>query len=249
MSIKEIKNSIYAITGLIVLFLPAVISENSTPQVAKASEFDIKGITSVDTSMVGKVNVYSLEEESQKPVEEKIEPKKEEIKGITIQKEEEFKATSVLPGLAEHYNTYKEYYKADSTCHPYIIAAIHYRETNFGNTNAWNGQGAFQNLRNNYAGGSEVTDWNDQVTQACLHLKGKVGVQTLGLDDIETLGTALAKYNGCAGRPWRQCSYVVNKSNLMAVGTKCAVDGCAYMTTDNRYGALTIIQNLKELNV
>ena len=155
-----------------------------------------------------------------------------------------------FPNLADFYSQYKQYYTADNTCHPYLIAAIHYRETNFGSSNAWNGQGAFQNLSNKYQPNSQVDDWEVQVKQACLHLKGKVKVQTLlDLSDEKTIGTALARYNGCRGQVYTACSYVVNKSEYMATGTKCAVDGCAYTTTDNRFGALTLVRLAKNLKL
>lgn len=154
------------------------------------------------------------------------------------------------PDLKANYLKYKEYYTADNTCHPYIIASIHYRETNFGSTNAWNGQGAFQNTRNRYAPNSNVEDWNEQVKQACLHLKGKVKVQTL-LDPYneDELPKALALYNGCAGLKWDKCSYVVNKTNKMDGGYKCAVDGCLYKVFDNKPGVLSIIKQLITLNL
>jgi hypothetical protein len=154
------------------------------------------------------------------------------------------------PDLKSNYLKYKEYYSADNTCHPYIIAALHYRETNFGNTNAWNGQGAFQNTRNRYVPNSTVEDFNEQVRQACLHLKGKVKVQTL-LDphNEDILPQAFAGYNGCAGFAWDKCSYVVNKTNLMNGGYKCAVDGCAWKTYDNKPGVLSILKQLISLNI
>lgn len=158
--------------------------------------------------------------------------------------------TSVLPNLVTHYNTYKQYYELAEGCHPYILASIHYREKNFGNTNGWNGQGAFQNIRNRYPAESVVTDWGWQVQQACEHLRQSVNwIFLTDLNDQESIGNALAKYNGCRGLYYKQCSYVVNKTNLMAVGTKCAVDGCAYTTTDNRYGALSIISQLQSLSL
>jgi hypothetical protein len=154
------------------------------------------------------------------------------------------------PKLKENYLKYKDYYSADNTCHPYIMAGIHYRETTFGNTNAWNGQGAFQNTSNRYASNSIVDNWQEQVKQACLHLKGKIKVQTL-LDpsNEDALPKALAKYNGCAGLPWNECSYVVNKTTLLNGGWKCAVDGCAYKTYDNKAGALSIIKQLIAMNL
>ncbi len=159
-------------------------------------------------------------------------------------------ATVATDKLKENYLKYKDYYTADNTCHPYIIAAIHYRETNFGSTNAWNGQGAFQNIRNRYNSNSNVEDWNEQVKQACLHLKGKVKVQTLiDPNNEEELPKALALYNGCAGLSWDNCSYVVNKTNKMDGGYKCAVDGCAYKVWDNKAGVLSIIKQLINLNL
>lgn len=157
------------------------------------------------------------------------------------------KITKKLNGLEVKYSEFEKFYKADSTCHPYLMAAIHYRETNFGTTNAWNGQGAFQNLSNRYTPNSEVTDWEKQVRQACLHLKGKVGVQTLtNLDDVELIATALARYNGCRGQRWTLCSYVSNHTTYYkGNGTKCAVDGCSKLTRDTRQGALAIIMQLQ----
>jgi hypothetical protein len=187
------------------------------------------------------------EKESLEPIVET--PKKDEAVATIIEPQAQV-VTAQLPNLVENYNKYKQYYSADNTCHPYIIASIHYRETNFGSTNAWNGQGAFQNLQNKYPANSEVSDWNEQVRQACLHLKGKVRVQTLlDINDEELIGKALARYNGCRGLVYTQCSYTVNKTEYMSVGTKCAVDGCAYTTTDNRFGALSIIRQLKNLNL
>lgn len=159
--------------------------------------------------------------------------------------------TSTLDGLAAHYNTYKMYYRSAANCHPYILASIHYRETNFGNTNGWNGQGVYQNIRNRYPTNSVVTDWEAQTIQACEHLRQSVGWATLNnLDDFELVGAALASYNGCNNQYYKNCSYVVNKTNLMAQGTKCSVDfSCLPLVADNRYGALSIVSQLRELNL
>lgn len=150
-----------------------------------------------------------------------------------------------LPNVAENYEKYKEYYKLASTCHPFLIAAIHYRETNFGTTNAWNGQGIFQNIRNKYEPNSQITDWNEQVNQACNHLKGKVKTDNLtDLNNLELIATALARYNGCEGKAWRQCAYTANGLNIMPLGTatKCAVDfRCNIRSVDNKHGTIAVI--------
>lgn len=180
-------------------------------------------------------------------IEVETEPVKKALEVESNPRLEVKKITRKLDNLEANYKRFEKYYKADSTCHPYLIAAIHYRETNFGTTNGWNGQGAFQNLSNRYTPNSKVTDWNTQVRQACLHLKGKVGVQKLtNLDDVELIATALAKYNGCRSQHWTLCSYVSNyTTHYKGNGTKCAVDGCSRTTKDTRQGALAIVMQLQ----
>jgi len=204
------------------------IGTNTQPYVAQAEYLEPTPVVTLDTP---KSELVAIEEAITNPLPpEPVYP--------------------TLDGLQGFYDTYKQYYETADGCHPYIIAAIHYRETNFGNTNAWNGQGAFQNIRNRYPSQSVVTDWEAQVKQACEHLRQSVGWAGLtNIEDEQLIGQALSKYNGCNNKVWNQCSYVVNNTQYMALGTssKCAVDGCAYMVTDYKHGTLSIINQLNSL--
>lgn len=159
--------------------------------------------------------------------------------------------SSYLPGLADYYNTYKSYYESVDGCHPYILAGIHYRETTFGNTNAWNGQGAFQNINNRYTPNSVVIDWEAQAQQACDHLRQPYGWAFMtDLNNQELIGKALASYNGCMGEPYNQCGYAVNQTNIMSYDWKCSVDfTCHPLVKDNKYGALSIVSQLQSLGL
>jgi hypothetical protein len=140
----------------------------------------------------------------------------------------------------------KDIYSADPTCDWRIIGAIHFRETNLGTNNSWNGQGAFQNLGNRYTPNSPVTDWEAQVTQTCRHLKNKVGATQLTDVPLDTIGTALARYNGCMGKVWTECGYTAYKmSNEHMLFYKCSVDfSCHPLVPDYRLGTIRIYKEL-----
>lgn len=155
------------------------------------------------------------------------------------------KETSIINKIKEN----KEIYSLDPTCDWRLLGAIHYRETNLGNTNGWNGQGAFQNIRNKYVSNSLVSDWSTQVHQACSHLKNKVGTTHLNESTpIDVIGTALARYNGCNNKHWKECGYTAYKlSDNHTSFMKCSIDfSCLPLVPDRRLGALTIYLNLHE---
>lgn len=147
-------------------------------------------------------------------------------------------------------------------CHPYLLASIHYSETGLQMTNGANGQGVFQHFSSpiRYTPNSEVTDFKDQVTRACNHIRGKVGNADLSkLDDINLIGKALALYNGCFspsigvyaigdyGQPngWDKCPYTANFLTSNTGMLQCAVDGCSRWNTRQIYGTMSFIAHLK----
>ena len=149
--------------------------------------------------------------------------------------------------IIENIKMNKGIYSLDPTCDWRIIGAIHFRETNLGIMNGWNGQGAFQNVRNRYEPNSQVTDWSTQVTQACNHLKQKVGTtELITSTPIDVIGTALARYNGCNNKEWKSCGYTAYKlSNEHLNFTKCSVDfSCLPLVPDYRLGTVTIYLSL-----
>jgi len=157
---------------------------------------------------------------------------------------EKHKTVKVDQNILDKIQSQKEIYlKAkEFGCHPALLAGIHYRETNLGLTNAWNGQGAYQNLANKYPSNSQVDDIDTQTKQACEHLKNKVGGKELmDLNDLELVGKALARYNGCSNQIWNNCGYVVNKLEDGKTFTKCTVDFICYpLVTDTKFGTLTV---------
>lgn len=139
-------------------------------------------------------------------------------------------------------------------CHPAVMSAIHYRETSFGHTTAGNGQGPYQVLSNRLPTNQDVTDWDSFIKQSCEHLRGKVGgAELMDIEDMELIGTALARYNGCNSKDWINCPYTSSKltddyrfSESNPEMRKCNYDYCrnGIMTPDTRYGALAIIANM-----
>jgi hypothetical protein len=157
-------------------------------------------------------------------------------------------------GLITKFKTQATEYKfyAATPCHPYILGAVHYRETGLRLNNGWNGQGAFQNVSNKYPANSPTTDATKQATQACDHLKGKAKnfCQKYGtaedlnsLDNIELLGCSLAAYNGCNGKHYNNCGYTVNGlSKDQEHFMKCSVDFvCLPLVKESQFGTLTFI--------
>lgn len=153
-------------------------------------------------------------------------------------------------------------YENIAGCHPYLLMAIHYTETGLQFNNGNNGQGAFQaySSRIRYTPNSEVTDFKDQATRACNHIRGKVGGADLSnLDDFNLIGKALALYNGCYspgiggfargdyGTPngWDKCPYTANYLTSNTGMRQCAIDGCKRHNTRKIYGTMAFIAHLK----
>ncbi len=168
-------------------------------------------------------------------------------------KDNKSKLSTAVAKYKEMTTQYSFYNSSD--CHPYIIGAIHYREHNFALDNGWNGQGMLQNTANKYGSNSIVTDATAQVDQACKHLQGKAKnfCQEYGsaddlkfLENIELIGCALARYNGCSNNHYNQCGYTVNKlSKEQSNFTKCSIDYICYpVVQDTQLGGLTIILGL-----
>jgi hypothetical protein len=158
-------------------------------------------------------------------------------------------------------------YQGLDGCHPYVIAAIHYGETGLQMTNGSNGQGAFQHYSSGirYTPNSYADDFNVQAQRTCDILRSKVGGADLStLDDIDLIGIALARYNGCyapafggyandsmhSSNPWTLCPYTANKMNAERVGmTQCAVDGCTAVNARKSYGTMAFIAQLMAANI
>lgn len=151
-------------------------------------------------------------------------------------------------------------------CHPFLIASIHYSETGLQMHNGANSQGAFQaySSKIRYPANSPVTDFKDQATRACNHIRGKVGGADLShLDDINLIGKALALYNGCyspavggyargdygTANGWDKCPYTANFLTSNKGMRQCAVDGCRKHNTRTIYGTMSFIAHLKTLNI
>jgi hypothetical protein len=157
-----------------------------------------------------------------------------------------------IAGFKANQEKYGFYGK--SACHPYIMAAIHYREIGYRLNNGWNGQGIYQlySTTTRYPSNSPVTNATAQTQQACEFIKNKAKsyCSSVGspddlnnLENIELLGCALAKYNGCNGQHYNNCGYTVKgmSKDQEVFNKKCADDGCSYFTTEKQLGALTII--------
>jgi hypothetical protein len=153
-------------------------------------------------------------------------------------------------------NTQKEYgFYNKSECHPYLLMAIHYREIGFRLNNGWNGQGMYQNLGNKYPSNSTVNNATAQTKEACEFIKNKaksfcssVGKQEdlHSLENVELIGCALAKYNGCMGNHYNNCGYTVKGlSPSQENFTKCGADFTCPMVKEKQIGALTVILALQ----
>lgn len=151
-------------------------------------------------------------------------------------------------------------------CHPFLMASIHYSETGLQMHNGANGQGAFQaySSKIRYPANSPVTDFKDQATRACSHIRAKVGGADLSsLDDINLIGKALALYNGCyspaiggyargnygTANGWDKCPYTANFLTSNQGMRQCSVDGCRKHNTRQIYGTMSFIAHLKTLNI
>lgn len=161
-----------------------------------------------------------------------------------------------INGYTFTQNKYGFYTKTN--CHKFLLGAIHYREHGYTIDNAWNGQGMYQNLNNNYPlvnGLPSITNnATEQSQQACDFLKNKakqhcssVGTpeELSNLDNIELLGCVLAKYNGCMSKHYNSCGYTVkglseSQENFM----KCGADFTCPMVPEKQLGALTVILSL-----
>lgn len=149
-------------------------------------------------------------------------------------------------------------YQGIKGCHPFLIAAIHYSETGLQMSNGANGQGVFQAYSSGirYPANSYPDNFKEQAQQACDTLRGKVGGADLSsLDDMNLIGEAFAKYNGCwapgAGiyantqDTWHLCPYTANKMNDKSQGMlQCAVDGCASLNHRSSYGTMAFVAHL-----
>jgi hypothetical protein len=155
-----------------------------------------------------------------------------------------------------------QHYQGVQGCHPYILAAIHYSETGLQMTNGNNGQGVFQHYSSGirYSPNSYPDDFAVQAQRTCDILRNKIGGADLStLDDFDTIGIALAKYNGCwspdsqmfanesmhSSTPWTLCPYTANKMNEHTQGMKqCATDGCGSVNIRKTYGTMAFIAHL-----
>jgi hypothetical protein len=153
-------------------------------------------------------------------------------------------------------------YENIAGCHPYLLMAIHYTETGLQFQNGANGQGAFQAYSSGirYVPNSPVTDFKEQATRACNHIRGKVGGADLSnIEDVNLIGKALALYNGCYspafgiyargnfGSPdgWDKCPYTSNFLQSNEGMLQCATDGCATRNQRRIYGTMAFIAHLK----
>jgi hypothetical protein len=159
-----------------------------------------------------------------------------------------------------------QHYQGVQGCHPYILAALHYSETGLQMSNGNNGQGVFQAYSSGirYTPNSYPDNFKEQAQQACNTLRNKIGGADLStLGDLDTIGIALAKYNGCwspgsqmfanesmhSATPWTLCPYTANKMNEHTQGMRqCATDGCGSVNTRKTYGTIAFIAHLLSLH-
>ena len=101
--------------------------------------------------------------------------------------EEDYK--KVVAGFRQNQEEFGFYTK--STCHPYLMAALHYRETGYRLTNASNGQGMYQIYSSavRYPANSPVTNATDQTNVACDFIKAKATAYCSAVGTARTLTT------------------------------------------------------------